>query len=315
MPGHCTYTVLLYHGVHADELRVGRRNSSGKHMPRSRFATDMKYVAENFPLLTVREIAAAHRNGTSLREGGIAVTLDDGYLNNHTEAWPVLEEFGVPATIYLATGFIGTGRMIWTDRLEACFLGNARERLAIEAAGYELRYPLTDEDERVAAFLAVKALCKALPNKEKDAVIEAVVRALDDAPEPDHSLYAFMDWERVREMAASPLIDIGAHTVDHVSLAKVPLDEMRSQIDRSVAMVEREVGHACKLFSYPEGMADDFNDQVIDHLRQRGFDHAPSAIEGVNDLEETDPFHIHRIMVGFEGRPFPDIPSRRQVVS
>ena len=315
MPGHCTYTVLLYHGVHADELRVGRRNSSGKHMPRSRFAAEMKYVAENFPLLTVREIAAAHRNGTSLPEGGIAVTLDDGYLNNHTEAWPVLEEFGVPATIYLATGFIGSGRMIWTDRLEACFLGTTQGSLAIEAAGREQCYPLTDEDERVAAFGAIKALCKTLPNGEKDALIETVIRALDCAPEPDDPLYKFMNWDQVRELDASPLIDIGAHTVDHVSLAKVPLDEMRSQIDRSVATLERELGRACTLFSYPEGMADDFNEEVIDHLRQRDFDHAPSAIEGVNDLAETDPFHIHRIMVGFEGRPFPDIPSRRQVVS
>jgi peptidoglycan/xylan/chitin deacetylase (PgdA/CDA1 family) len=114
-----------------------------------------------------------------------------------------------------------------------------------------------------------------------------------------------MTWDHVREMAASPLISFGAHTIDHVSLTKVNEDEMRRQIDESVATLVRELGHPCRLFSYPEGQERDFDKRVIDWLKWRGFDHAPTAIDGTNTLARTDPFRIRRTMVGFEGRPYP----------
>jgi peptidoglycan/xylan/chitin deacetylase (PgdA/CDA1 family) len=251
------------------------------------------------------EIARALRRETDIPDGAVAVTLDDGYLNNHGEAWPILENYGVPATIYLATGYIGTGRMMWSDRLEAAILGADRPRIDIQVGNKRLLHDLSSEANRIAAFLGIKALCKASPNDLKDEIIDAVIEYLDSSLEEDHPLYAFMAWDQVREMDASPLIDFGAHTVDHVSLAKVPNDEMRDQIDRSVAALERELGHRCLFFSYPEGQGDDFDECVIGHLLRNGFDHAPSAIDGVNKLPGTDPFHLLRTMVGFEGRQYP----------
>ena len=80
-----------------------------------------------------------------------------------------------------------------------------------------------------------------------------------------------MNWDQVREMDASPLIDFGAHTVDHVSLAKVDGGKMRQQIDESVEALTRELGHPCEYFSYPEGQTDDYDANVIAYLRAVGF--------------------------------------------
>ena len=300
-----SYRILLYHGVHSDDLSWGLANSSGKHIPRKRFAAEMECLARSHPVVAMRDIAAAHRGESTLPDGAVAVTFDDGFLNNRTEAWPVLECYGIPATIYLATGYIGSGRMMWTDRLEAAILSTRRSRLDVEVVGARLKYDLWEDTSRVAAFTEIKARCKSSPNDMKDAVVGWIWEELGPDVAPDDPRYAFMSWDDVRTMAKSDLIEFGAHTVDHVALSRVPNAVMRSQIDVSVEAVNNELGIVTPFFSYPEGQENDYNDDVIGHLREQGFDHASSAIDGVNDVATTDPFHIRRSMVGFEGRPFP----------
>ena len=300
-----SYRILLYHGVHPDGLSWGLANSSGKHIPRERFAAEMECLARSRPVVTMRDIAAAHRGESTLPDGAVAVTFDDGFLNNRTEAWPVLERYGIPATIYLATGYIGSGKMMWTDRLEAAILGTQGRRLDVDVAGVRLNYDLREDTGRVAAFTEIKARCKSSPNDMKDAVVDWIWEELGPDVAPDDPRYAFMNWDDARTMAKSELIEFGAHTVDHVALSRVPNEVMRSQIDLSVEAVNNELGIATPFFSYPEGQESDYNDDVIGYLREKGFDHAPSAIDGVNYVATTDPFHIRRTMVGFEGRPFP----------
>lgn len=299
------YDILLYHGVYDAKLDTGPRNRSGKHISSDRFRAEMHHLARTRPLVSMADIAAAHTGGQPLPENAVAISFDDGFLNNYLQAWPILEEFGVPATIYVATGFIGTGRMVWSDRLENAFLDTGLDALDIAIGNIRLNYPLTNTNERVAAFLDVKAQCKRLPNDAKDSVIETVAQALGASPSSDHPLYAFMDWQHIREMNKSDLISFGAHTIDHISLAKVAETEMRRQIDTSVRRLADELGEPSPFFSYPEGQSHDYNDAVIAYLRQRGFDHCPTAIDGGNDTTTTDPFHIRRIMVGFEGRTYP----------
>lgn len=283
----------------------GARNRSGKHIPQSVFTSQMADLAANHPVVRVRDIVAAHRGQGTLPSGAVAVTFDDGFLNNYTHAWPVLERHGIPATIYLATGYIGTGRLIWTDLLENAILETSKRRLCIDVDGVQRAYALGQEEERVRTFLEVKSLCKTLPDYTKDRAVSSIVDELQPRSSSDHPLYAFMNWEQVREMDASPLIEFGAHTVDHVSLTRVDEEEMRRQIDESVAMVARELDHPCEFFSYPEGQSDDYDSNIVAYLRAVGFDHAPTAIDGCNELASTDPFDIRRIMVGFEGRPYP----------
>lgn len=299
------YTILLYHGVYNDDLDSGPRNSSGKHIPRCQFDEEMRWLSKNKPLTTMRQIARAHAGKATLPDKAVAVTFDDGFLNNYTEAWPVLEKYNIPSTIYLATGFIGTGRIGWGDRIEDAIMGSANTELTLFIDGHPRSWLLKGSEKKISAFTEVKAICKKLQDADKNAIIGTIDRTLSYKSQTDHPLYNFMDWNQVREMNKSQLIDFGAHTIDHVSLSRVPEEEMHRQIDGSVSTLIQELGKPCELFSYPEGQSDDFNDTVIRHLQHHGFDHCPTAIDGDNTLETTDPFHIRRIMVGFEGRAFP----------
>lgn len=299
------YTILLYHGIHADDVVLSGRNSSGKHIPRSRFESEMAWLSDNRPVVSMADIANSHAGRSRIPDGAVAVTFDDGFRNNYTSAWPVLEKYGIPATIYLATGFISSDRMIWSDRLEATIFDSKRESITVPINGSDTVFNLETTVLRQKAFLDIKAYCKSLGNKSKSGFLNYVEAVLDVSPSADHPLYEFMSWDEVREMDASPLIEFGAHTVDHVSLAKVEEAEMRRQISTSVQVLSEELRHPCQFFSYPEGQPDDYNDSVIEQLKALGFDHSPTAINGANDLGSTDPFHIKRIMVGFENQAFP----------
>ena len=299
------FTILLYHGVYEDDLALNGRNKSGKHIARDRFERQMAWLADNKPVISLTTAVEAHYGRGEIEPGSVVITFDDGFLNNFLTAWPVLEQHNIPATFYLATGFIGTGRMIWSDVLESAFLGTTREVLDLSEATGLAPLPLDSEAARQSAFLAVKAYCKRLPNQQMRELVDVIAAELSAAPDVDDPLYAFMNWDHVRDMNRSPLVSFGAHTVDHVSLANVPEDVMRFQIDKSVATLEDELQEPCSLFSYPEGQARDFNASVITYLKGRGFNHAPTAMTGVNDLDDTDPFHLYRSMVGFDDLPFP----------
>lgn len=299
------YSILLYHGVHGDDEELGLRNSSGKHIAASRFAAQMEHLAGTRPIVSMSEIAALYCGESDIPDGAVAVTFDDGFRNNHQHAWPILEKYRVPATIYVATGFIGSGKMIWTDLLESALLRSHEQHLDIEIGDVDRTWALPNAVARVTCLGEIKAICKAMPYSEKDALVTRVIDALRVDPRDQHPLYAFMDWDELRQMAASPLIKFGAHTVDHVSLAKVPPDEMRRQIDGSVAALEAGMGSRCSLFSYPEGQEDDYNREAVAHLQSRGFDHCPTAIHGENLFPETGAFDMRRIMVGFQNCRYP----------
>ena len=81
------------------------RNSSGKHVLFSDFYKQMQHVSEKYNLVTMFDIAD-HISGKKIDNDSVAVTFDDGFLNNYKYAWQVLENFKVPATFYLSTGFI-----------------------------------------------------------------------------------------------------------------------------------------------------------------------------------------------------------------
>ena len=62
-----------------------------------------------------------------------------------------------------------------------------------------------------------------------------------------------MTWDEIRQLAADPLVTIGAHTRRHYALAKLTLAEAQAEIEESVRRIERETGKPCRHFSYPYG--------------------------------------------------------------
>src|SRR5690606_11379545 len=84
-------------------------------LPAAVFETQMRYLNRHYRVMPLADLAGLLGTGRPLREPVAAVTFDDGYRDNYTSAFPVLRRLGVPATIFLATGYIGGDRVFWWD--------------------------------------------------------------------------------------------------------------------------------------------------------------------------------------------------------
>jgi peptidoglycan/xylan/chitin deacetylase (PgdA/CDA1 family) len=230
-----------------------------------------------------------------LDEGGplppraAAITLDDGYEDNYTEAFPILRDLGLPGTVFLTTGCIGTGESLWFDRVLRAFERTRRERISLP--GGEASEPLHDGDVRAReAIRALYALMR-LSNQERLESVDRLVRDLGGSggtpPAP------MLNWDQVREMASGG-ITFGAHTVTHPILARLPLAEAEGEIVESKRQIEEEVGRPVDLFAYPVGRRSDYSPEVIRIVECAGFRAAFTTTPGAN-ARGDDPFLLRRV--------------------
>src|SRR5574341_604156 len=98
--GAPAYQVLTYHRVNDDG------DPFFAAVPTAVFEREIAYIARTYQVLTVEELADRTRRG-DLPRNALAITFDDGYRDNFTHAAPILARYGLPATVFLATGFIG----------------------------------------------------------------------------------------------------------------------------------------------------------------------------------------------------------------
>ena len=88
-------TVLLYHGV--DIRTEGAQEIGGEwYVDLAEFRRQMEFLQRHFRLLSLGEAVSHIENGTPFPRGSAVVSFDDGYRNNLVQAYPVLNEFGIP---------------------------------------------------------------------------------------------------------------------------------------------------------------------------------------------------------------------------
>jgi peptidoglycan/xylan/chitin deacetylase (PgdA/CDA1 family) len=181
----------------------------------------------------------------------VCVTIDDGYRDTLQWAYPILKAHEVPFAVYIPTSFPDRLGELWWLAIEAVVARNSRIVLLI------------DEKERgfECATLAEKhhvydQLYKWVRSFRTEDELRRVVRDLSVRYQVDIAAFCeelCMDWEELGRLAADPLVTIGAHTVNHVMLAKTPERQARSEMAMSRAVIEASLGLKPDHLSYPVG--------------------------------------------------------------
>lgn len=78
------------------------------------FEAFCRLFRSHFDVVSLADFLDALASGGAI-EGKLVITFDDGYRDNHRVAAPFLSGLGLPATFFIATGFIGTERVPWWD--------------------------------------------------------------------------------------------------------------------------------------------------------------------------------------------------------
>ena len=245
-------------------------------------------------------------DGDTAPDDAVAVTFDDGYLDNLIVAKPMLEAGGIPATVYLATGSIGGARPFWWDELESILSGSAAMRFDAVIGGKRVRVdvpegPVSDppgwrfaHGARTARQRAYVRLWTRLRNTapdERTRVIDSLRRRAGPSRHEEGDLP--MSEEAVTQLV-SALVDVGAHGVTHTAMTTLSPDVRRSEIVESGREATRLSGRLANGFAYPHG---DHDRRTREIVREAGYRHACSTFAAAIDPARYDCFALPRLMV------------------
>lgn len=259
--------VLIYHRVleQPDPLLQGEPDARS-------FAAQMDLIRSICNILPLEEAVDRLRSG-SLPQRAVSITFDDGYANNRTIAAPILKERGIPATVFVATGYLNGGRMFNDTIIET--VRGAGPVLDLRALDLD-RFELSNDSARLAAIRALLGALKYLPPAERVARAEAIAAKAGVKPPSD----LMMSDAQVRELPQFG-ISIGAHTVNHPILTSVDDATARREIHDSRSYLQNLTRSPIPLFAYPNGRPKQDYAQVHAAMaREAGFKAAVSTAWG-----------------------------------
>lgn len=193
----------------------------GGYTPAKRFAKQMVFLKkEGFIFYTVSEMIEHYRENSSFPSRGLAITFDDGWKDNYDNAFPILREFDIKATIFLISSCLGQVSVKAQSEGEG-----AREHLSLE---------------------------------------------------------------NVLEMSEHG-IEFGSHTLNHRLLDRIPLDEVKTEVEESKRDIEEMLNKPCKVLAYPGGH---YNESARNAVEEAGYIAAFSTTYGPTD--HFDPHAMNR---------------------
>jgi peptidoglycan/xylan/chitin deacetylase (PgdA/CDA1 family) len=279
--GRGSLLVLIYHRVlsRPDPLLPDEPDAT-------QFAAQLDLIGRLFNVLPLGEAVRRLRDG-HLPPRAVCITFDDGYANNCDVALPVLKSRGMPATVFVAPGFLDGGRMFNDTVIEA--VRRANDELDLTSEGFG-RYELPDDAARVRAIATILPILKYLPQAERVRRTAAIADRVG-AELPDDLM---MTEEQVRRLHRDG-IAIGAHTMNHPILANVDEATARREIVESKARLMDMIDAPVTTFAYPNGgPTRDYTARDVVLAREAGFDLAVSTAWGAA-TPAADPLQIPRI--------------------
>lgn len=249
----------------------------------------LQWLSQNFELIPLSGVMARLASGVDL--GGVCcLTFDDGWLDNHQHALPLLRRHQAPATIFLASRLIGTSRRLWQERIWFCLqrLNPSQLHSLLETqqakAGAGVTIPANPD------FVWLRRYLLSVPSQEAELFADTAERLAPPGTIPCER--AFMDWKEVLDLQEHG-IEFGAHTENHVLLPQAAADVVKREIEHSRQEIQERTGAEIASFAYPWGAANAYARECV---QRAGFQCAVGVQTGAV-RPGSDPWMLPRIFV------------------
>jgi len=265
--------ILAFHRV-VREGEIGHSLDPQMYVTTSVFRGLLLFLHRHYDVVTLVDLAEKVESKAPRRKPLCALTFDDGYMDNYTNAFAILREMQMPATVFLTAGLIGTTRLLWNDAISIAFAsisqsprakGQLRRLLSTgEASSTECRHwQRAIEDSSVRPIVEQlktwpHAKIRALISKLEPYVISAGAQG---------NTCRMLTWSQVREMRAAG-VSFGSHTLSHCILTVEDGQTVRREIQQSKSLIESKLGSPIDTLAYPNG---EYNEKTIRIARQAGF--------------------------------------------
>jgi peptidoglycan/xylan/chitin deacetylase (PgdA/CDA1 family) len=255
------------------------------------FRKQMQHLKDTVPIIRFEE------DWQAAVKPAVAVTFDDGYADNFLEALPILEEVGVPATFFVSTGTIGTRQEFWWHELEHIILegSNLPGDFTLIDDPTGRKWPTASDSERLEFYHEMVRLLNQAETGRRDIWL-AQIRLWAGSAAGTADTHRAMTVDEMQLLAASSLVTIGAHTVNHAHLSSLTPPAQKEEIVASKRQLESWLDREITVFSYPFGQRCDYSKESVALCREAGFTKAAANFPG-QAHRWTDSFQIPRQLV------------------
>jgi peptidoglycan/xylan/chitin deacetylase (PgdA/CDA1 family) len=279
------FLILTYHRI----LPEAEFNPLNTIVPLKIFEKQIDLLAGRFPVISLSDAVSQKRSGRAKNNVQIVLTFDDGYIDNYETVFPLLSKKGLPAAFFVPTGYIGGKASLWDMEIIERLIASP-EISQIKTSKHVFSKG-AGETQPLFAFRVFEEM--------KSREISAIHEALDflrRGPRGNDPKYGgCMDWSHIEEMSGAGM-EIGAHGITHRSLAGIPLCEAAEEIKRSKSEIESRTNKECVHFSFPFGSGNDYNEALIDNVKDAGFQACLLNVHGYNRVK-SDNFRLKRVII------------------
>lgn len=256
-----TCCIINFHGV--------RQSNSGyfnnRHISIEEFEKIINYLTKKYNIISLSEAFEAHRQNIQFKRKTIAITFDDGYMNNFETALPVLKKYKVPATFYLITkGFNTPSFKVWPDLIDILKLHCQNK---VEVNSYVFHPPhFYNENLNLDLLNYLKTLGE---NTEKVAIELIKIHQLEKLiNEQKPEMIQLVTKEVLDRYKNEPLIEYGSHTNTHFNLEYLNKKVAENELLTSKSIIESIIGKSITSLAYPDGS---YTHETIELAKKAGY--------------------------------------------
>lgn len=269
----------------------------------ARFEEQIRYLTENYQAISIQEVADCLIDESGKKY--VVITIDDGYKDTIEYALPILERYNVPAVVYLNTCYPDEGEEIWTH--EIVDIINSKDVISFDFNGNKYYWQLNNTDDRRKCFSELTRLISLSARNRPE--IMSLLRGKAARSSGGALKYA-LTWDEIRKLDVHPLITIGAHTHNHLSLAGLTAAEAEYEMVHSRKRLEEELGHNIEHFAYPFGGPDHAGKKEFELAERCGFKTAVTVMNaGIHTEHIEHLFALPRYAVS-ERDAFPRLKAK-----
>lgn len=224
-------------------------------------STIIKYKKKGFNFISVEQLYDYLSGKPIGDEPFVCFTMDDGYLDNYENAYPIFKKYNVPFAIFVATSFPDKKAILWWYVIEELIL-NSKEISLSDGT----RYVCETFQEKWDTFRYIREKVLLLDQSNLVNELNELFAAYQlDWYTPIQKLS--MNWQQIKELTEEPLCTIGGHTVTHVALNKLSTDDLVKEITSGINIIKSHTGYEPQYFAYPYGSEKENGEREYEYIR------------------------------------------------
>lgn len=254
------------------------------------FAKQINLIRKLYDIISIDDILTERiKKG---RKTKLIVTFDDGYRCIYKYAYPILNKYKIPATVFLTVQSIEENTPIWPD-LIIYYIKSTKERLLeLIIEQRKLSLDLSSTEKKLKAIKLVKDIFKKIPSQQRLLLTDELKKQLE-VDNPREEILNMLSWDEIKEMSKH-LITFGGHTMTHPILSQMSFNDVKSEVLESKKIIENKIGKPIFTFAYPNGESGDFNEAIKHILKESDYKLACTTIFGSNNFN-SDPYVLKRV--------------------